>query len=125
MMDDVSLVAVAVMKDESGRTGLSGASAEWLRLSGWKVKKVYAGNAIRCARVDAPGLERFENGCAKFHLWSELEGIAERVLYIDADSMARPVFNVHNLFAQYADSLFAAKPVPPDTQVRKIKKRRS
>jgi hypothetical protein len=87
-------------------------------MAGWDVFVVPRSRAVQCQAVDAPSLARFQNGCSKLHLWSELIGFADTVLYIDADSFVLPaVFDAAAILESHSNATFAAKPVPPTSTV--------
>jgi len=118
------LAAIVVVAGGEGgagaRSGVSPSRLPWISAAGWAVHPVAAADAVRCAPAGGEGMARFTNGCAKLHLWGELSGVFEQVLYVDADSFARGAFDAGALLAAFAASsadLFAAKPVPPTSQL--------
>ena len=117
---DIALVAVVVATNgDADSKGVSAGRVPWLRAAGWDVRLVDARDAVQCApgSSDRRGLGggRFVHGCAKLHLWEQLVDF-DRVLYVDADSFARPgSFSAAELLKRFAGH-FAAKPVPPDSR---------
>jgi len=116
---DPSMPLVAVVIAATGDTsgGVSPSMVTWIETSGWVIRAVPVGEAVKCAPTENPAMSRFQFGCAKLHLWSELSDYTQ-ILYIDADSFARyPGFNARALLEAHKDVEFAAKPVPPDSQL--------
>ena len=78
--------------------------------------QVPASEGVRCSVAGKGAMARFTHGCAKLHLWAELSDY-DKILYIDADSFARPVaFNPREILERHRAADFAAKPTPPNTQ---------
>jgi len=115
----VPLVCLTIFADEGARGGVGRADVEWIKHSGWSVHEVPSSLAVRCTPSGTGGIARFALGCAKLHLWNLLD--FDQVLYLDADSFVRPSggFNARSTLAQFRDVIFAAKPTPPDSKVRK------
>ena len=113
--NDYGFFALAVVIDASPIRGLHPEDVHALSRFGFTVVPIEASSSVRCVPAGHGTLMRFASACSKLNLWSSLEGKAEQVLYLDADSMVLPAFDAAAVFRRTRHLSFAAKPTPPDS----------